>query len=235
MDRLRRIILMIILALTFFFGNFPLINAVCGSEPLDWSSDWEDILLIIMADLILLFFVMAKIVLSVRASFPHRRKELRNRRAEEKEYAKFKKLLESEKLDLNRFQALIDKRISESATKRTLHFCQLMEIIAGKEQFEDCLFEVKERQSVLDEINDIENGMLKAAKSCKKAGKIEKCIFYLEILKASRTTPEIAALEQECEMQVYLRIAKMKAIRFWIIVILGTIAYLGFRVYCLIY
>ncbi len=70
---------------------------------------------------------------------------------------------------------------------------------------------------------------------CKKAGKIEKCIFYLEILKASRTTPEIAALEQECEMQVYLRIAKMKAIRFWIIVILGTIAYLGFRVYCLIY
>lgn len=45
----------------------------------------------------MLFFAMAKILFSVRASFSHRRKGLKNRRAAKKESAKLKKLLESEK------------------------------------------------------------------------------------------------------------------------------------------
>lgn len=192
-----------------------IIYAISENDTSDWSEYWIIVLVAVVIDLILICLVLARFMPPVCSSFQLMRNGLKNRRIAKKESAKLKKLLKSEKLDVDRLQELRDKRINESATKRTLHFCQLIENIAGKEQLQDCLSEVREKQSVLDEINDLENRILKVAESCKNAGDIKKCKYFLNILKTAKITPEITRLENDCEEQLLRREIESKAIRSW--------------------
>lgn len=215
MDKIFIILFIIFLILAFFEGNIMVIAAISDKGISDWSEYWIIILVAVVIDIILLCFAMAKIMPPISSSFQLMRSGLQNRRIAKKESAKLKKLLKSEELDVNKLQELRDKRISESATKRTLHFCQLMENIAGKEQLQDCLSKVIEKQSVLDEMNDLENRIFKVAESCKNAGDIKKCQYYLNILKTTKITSEITRLENDCEEQLLWRERESKAIRSW--------------------
>lgn len=206
-----------------------IIVSISEKDISDWSEFWIIIFVAVVIDIILLWLAMAKIMPPIGSSFQLMRSGLKNRRIAKKESAKLKKLLKSEELDVNRLQELRDKRISESATKRTLHFCQLINNIVGKEQLQDCLSAVREKQSVLDEINNLENRILKVAENCKNAGNIKKCKYYLDILKTTKITPDITRLENDCEEQLLRRERESKAIRSWqkgiccLLVILVTI------------
>lgn len=217
MDQVFLALFLFFLIVVFFLGNIFSIAAICGSDIINLSEDWFFVLIVVVIDIFLLRSAMVKIIPPVRASFRLMRSGLKNRRFAKKESAKLKKLLKSEDLDVDRLQELRDKSINESATKRTLHFCLLIENIAGKEQLQDCLSEVRETQSVLDEINDIENRILKVAESCKNAGDIKKCEYYLDILTSTnKITPEIVSLEKECEEQLLRRETERRAIRLWV-------------------
>ena len=229
MDKIFIFLFIIFLILAFFEGNIMIIISISEKDISDWSEFWIIILVAVVIDIILLWLAMAKIMPPISSSFQLMRSGLKNRRIAKKESAKLKKLLKSEELDVNRLQELRDKRISESATKRTLHFCQLIDNIVGKEQLQDCLSAVREKQSVLDEINNLENRILKVAENCKNAGNIKKCKYYLNILKTTKITPEITRLENDCEEQLLQREREGKAIRSWqkgiccLLVILVTI------------
>ncbi|MDE6568041.1 MAG: hypothetical protein K2K70_09975 [Lachnospiraceae bacterium] len=227
MDKIFLILFIIFLVLAFFEGNIMIIVAISEKDISGWSEYWILILIAIVIDLILLCLVMARFMPPICSSFQLMRSGLRNHRTAKKESKKLKKLLKSEELDVNRLQELRDKRISESATKRTLHFCQLIENIAGEEQLQDCLSEVREKQGVLDEINDIENRILKVAESCKNAGDIKSCKYYLDILKSAKViTPEITSLENECEEQLLWRERESRAIQLWVKVFLGIFIFI---------
>lgn len=216
MDKIFLFLFVIGLISAFLEGNIMIIAAVCGGDAIDWSEYWIIVVIAVVIDLILLCLAMVIIMPPISSSFQLMRSGLKNRRIAKKESAKLKKFMKSEELDVNRLQELRDKRISESATKRTLHFCQLIENIAGKEQLHDCLSEVREKQGVLDEINDLENRILKVAESCKNAGDIKKCKYYLNILKNTKITSEITRLENDCEEQLLQRERESKAIRSWL-------------------
>lgn len=222
------LLVIFLLGLAFFFeGNIMIIAAICGNDIVDFSEYWIVALVAVVIDIALICLALKRFGPPVSFSFRLMRSGLENRRIAKKESAKLEKLLKSENLDVDRLQELRDKRISESATKRTLHFCQLIENIAGKEQLQDCLSEVREKQSVLDEINDIENRILKVAESCKNAGDIKKCEYYLNILKSTnKITPENVSLEEECKQQLLLRESESRAIRLWVKVFLGILAIL---------
>ncbi len=222
MDKIMVILFVVAIVLLFFVGNGMIISAVCGKYPLNWSEDWVGVLVAIVGDIILLCLALAKIMPSVSSSFQLMKGGLKNRRVAKKESANLKELLKDEKLGLNRLQELRDERINESATKRTLHFCQLIENIVGNEQLQDCMSEVRKKQSVLDEMNEIENKVFKVAESCKNAGDIYVCEHYLNILKTTKTTSEITSLENECEEQLLLRERERRAIRLWVKVFLGA-------------
>ena len=164
------LVIIIVIIAAFFVGNIMIISAMSGNGTADWGEYWILIFIAVVIDFILIFLAMAKIMPSANSSFQLMRSGLKNRRIAKKESANLKKLLKKEKPDVNRLQELRDKRISESDTKRTLHFCQLIENIAGEEQLQDCLSEVRKKQSVLDEISDIENKVFKVAESYKNAG-----------------------------------------------------------------
>lgn len=215
MDKLFLIIFAIFIVVAFFEGNIMLIIAACGGDPVDWSEYWIIAAIAVVMDLILLCLAMAKIIPPVSSSFRLMRSGIKNRRIAKKESAKLKKLLKKEEPDLNRLQELKDKGITESAVRRTLHFCQLIEVIDGKEQLRDCLSEVRMRQSVLDEIKAIEDGIFKIAERCKNAGDIKKCNYYLDILKSTKITPEITTLENECEERLLQRDREKNALRSW--------------------
>lgn len=215
MDKLFLIIFAIFMVVAFFEGNIMLIVAACGGDSVDWSEYWIIAVIAIVMDLILLWLAMAKIIPPVSSSFRLMRNGVKNRRITKKESAKLKKLLKKEEPDLNRLWELRDKKITESATKRTLHFCRLIETIDGTGQLRDCLSEVSMKQSVLDEIKDIEGSILNVAERCKNAGDIKKCIYYLDILKSTKITPEITSLEDKCEQQLLQRDRERNAIRSW--------------------
>ena len=216
------VLFIIFIIVAFLEGNIMIIYAISGNGTADFGEYWILILIAVVTDFILLFLAMAKIVPPVISSFQLMRSGLKNRRIAKKESANLKKLLKKEKPDVDRLQELRDKRISESDTKRTLHFCQLIENIAGEEQLQDCLSEVRKKQSVLDEISDIENKVLKVAESCKNAGDIKKCKYYLSTLKTTKITSEITCLENECKEQVLRRERERRAIRLWVKVFLGV-------------
>ena len=216
------LVIIIVIIAAFFVGNIMIISAMSGNGTADWGEYWILIFIAVVIDFILIFLAMAKIMPSANSSFQLMRSGLKNRRIAKKESANLKKLLKKEKPDVNRLQELRDKRISESDTKRTLHFCQLIENIAGEEQLQDCLSEVRKKQSVLDEISDIENKVFKVAESYKNAGDFYECKHYLDILKAEKITPEITSLENEYMEQVLRRERERRAIRLWVIVFLGV-------------
>ena len=222
MDKIMLILLAVAIVLSALVGNIMITSAVGGDYTLDWSEDWFGVVSAVVIDLILLCLAIGKFLPPVCLSFQLMRSGLKNRRIAKKESANLKKLLENAKIDVNRLQELRDKRISESATNRTLHFCQLIETIAGEEQLQGCMSEVRKKQSVLDEINDIENRVFKVAESCKNAGDIFGCRYYLNILKTEKITPEITSLEDECEAQLLRRGMESRAIRLWVKVFLGV-------------
>lgn len=215
MDKLILIIVAFFIVVAFFEGNIMLIIAACGGDSVDWSEYWIIVVIAVVMDLILLWLVMAKIIPPVSSSFRLMRSGIKNRRIAKKESAKLKKLLKKQEPDLNRLRELRDKKITESATKRTLHFCRLIETIDGTEQLRDCMSEVSMKQSVLDEIKDIEESILNVAERCKNAGDIKKCNYYLDILKSTKITPEITTLENECKWQLSQRDREKNAIRSW--------------------
>lgn len=224
MDKIMAILLVVVIVLSFFLGNGMIIAALCGNYTIDWSEDGTGmfIFIAVVADIILLCLVMAKFIPSVSSSFRLAKSGLKNRRNAKKESANLRQLLKNEKIDVNRLQELRDKRISASATKRTLHFCQLIENIVGEGPLQDCMSEVREKQFVLDEINDIENRVFKVAEGYKNIGDIYECRYYLNILKTVKTTPEITSLENDCQEQLFQRGRENRAIRLWVKVFLGA-------------
>lgn len=219
------IFFIMMLLMVGFGGNMVIISAVHEGDMSAISEMWILVLLGIVDDIILLYFVLKKLHVSVIPSFRLARNGLKNRRMAKKESAKLKKFMQNEKLYVNRLQVLRDKGISESAIKQTFRFCQLIETIAGKEQLQDCLSEINKRQNVLDEIRDIESRILKIAESYKNVGDTEKCRFYLDILRSTnKIKPEITALENECKVLLYSRDAERKAIRLWRRIFLGALA-----------
>ena len=203
----------------FFRGNAVIIAAVLRGDAIVWSENWFSVFIAVVVDLILLCLIFLKIFFSLRLT----RRGIRNRRNAKRESVKIEKSLESINSDINRLEELRKKEISGKATKRTFHFCRLMEIIASKEQLQDCLSKVSERQGVLGEIDAIENKIFKIAESCKNADDVEKCKYYLNILKSTKITPEIVSLEKECEERRSLREKERKAIRLWKTVFSGVL------------
>lgn len=227
MGELALIIFLIFILMAFVDGNIAILAVIFKGDFTYLEEEGFAVFVAAVADIILLIMAGKKILPPVRSSFQLMRNGLKNRKIARKEAANLKKLLEDEELYVNRYQTLRDTGISEGATKRTLHFCQLIESIVGKEQLQDCLAEVNERQGILDEIDDIEGRMLKIAESCKNAGDTEKCKYYLDILmSANKITPEIRTLERECEEQISLREKERKAIRLWRRIFLCALAIL---------
>lgn len=235
MDKIMLILLVIAIVMSFFVGNAMIIFAIYESDASYLAEDgWLLVLIAVVVDFILLCFVIAKIRTPVSSSFQLMRSGLKNRRKEKKEAAKLKKLLENEALYVNRLQELRDKGISESATKRTFRFCQLIETIAGREQLQACLSKVSEKKSVLDEIDDIESRMLKIAESCKNAGDADKCKYYLGLIKSNKLMPKVTSLENDCKEQLFLRKREKKAIWSWTKWFLGTL-FLGLMIFAGLY
>lgn len=230
MDKLMLVLLLVLFGgfifIIFLVGNGMILSAMCGEEALDWSEFGIFYIVAIIADIILLCLVLSKIIPRVRSSYHLMRNGLKNRKVEKRASKKLKKILEDETLYVNRLQELRDKGISERKIKRTLHFCQLIESIDGKEQLQECMTKVGEKQVILDEINEIEGRIFGIAECCEKAGDVEKCKYYLALLKAHMITPEIVSLEKECELQQSLRELERKAIRSWIKGVLLTLVIL---------
>lgn len=216
MDKLMLVLLGFCLVAGFFIGNIMIISAICGGGTQDWAEYWILLVIAIVTDIILLGLILLKIIPRVSSSYDHMRNGLKNRKIEKRESRRLKKLLKDETLYVNRLQELRDKGISERKIKRTLHFCQLIESIDGKGQLQDCMAKVSEKQSILDEINDIEGRIFGFAECCEKAGNVIKCKYYLDLLKIHMITPEIVSLEKECESRQSLRELERKAVRSWI-------------------
>ncbi len=216
MGKLMLVLLGFCIVIWFFLGNYMIISAMCGGEALNWSEFWPGLVIAIVTDIVLLGYALLKIIPRVSSSYDHMRNGLKSRKTEKRESKKLKKLLKDETLYVNRLQELRDKGISERKIKRTLHFCQLIESIDGKEQLHDCMAKVSEKQSILDEINDIESRIFGVAECCKKAGDVERCKYFLDLLKSHMITPEIVSLEKECELYQSLRELERKAVRSWI-------------------
>ena len=220
MEIVMMMLLVFTIVVAFFFGNGVIIVAIFGGDVSEqWSEYWILILIAVVIDLILLY-VGAKII---NEPLQLARSGLRNRRNAKKNSAELKKILKDEKSDVDRLVELRNKGIDENVTKRTFRFCQLIENIDGKEQLKECLSEVSEKQRVLDEINDIENRMLKIAESCKDAGDIEKCRYYLDILKSKKLASKITSLEDECQEQIFARGRENSAIWSCAKVLLGIL------------
>lgn len=211
------IIMIVFIVVVFFFGNYILIDSLRYNSLADMSESAIFLIIAIVIDFILLYFIIWAITVRVKSSFRLMRKGLKNRRIVKKESAQLKEFLESEEPDVDRLGKLRDQWIDESAIKRTLHFCQLIEILGGKEELQDCLSEAREKQGILAEISDIENKIFRVAERCKDAGDLEKCRYYLDILMAKKktVTPEITSLEEECEKRLFERKTERKAIRLW--------------------
>lgn len=216
MDKLMLVLLGFCLVAGFFIGNIMIISAICGGGTQDWAEYWILLVIAIVTDIILLGLILLKIIPRVSSSYDHMRNGLKNRKIEKRESRRLKKLLKDETLYVNRLQELRDKGISERKIKRTLHFCQLIESIDGKGQLQDCMAKVSEKQSILDEINDIEGRIFGFAECCEKAGNVIKCKYYLDLLKIHMITPEIVSLEKECESRQSSRELERKAVRSWI-------------------
>lgn len=201
----------------FAWGNFLLIYAlVRGWDVLSGQGFFVGVGIIM--DIILLYLVWEENSSNIKSSFQLMKNGLKNRRITKRGAIELKGLMESEEAYVNRFQELRIKKIREDDVKRTLHICQLIESIVGGGQLEECLSKVKESQSVLDEMNDIRNRILKTVEKCKKYNDFKKCYYYLDILKSAKITPEIASLEEECLEQDLLRKKEKGAIRLWALV-----------------
>ena len=213
------VILAIVLCLLAWFawGNFLLILALfSGWDVL--SGEGSSVAFAIIMDIILLYLVLNENSSNIKSSYQLMKNGLKNRRITKRGAIELKELMESEEVYVNRFEELRSKKIREDDVKRTLHICQLIESIAGGEQLEECLSKVKESQSILDEMDDIRNRILKTVENCKNFNDFKKCYYYLDILKSAKITPEIASLEEECLEQNLLREKEKGAIRLWALV-----------------
>lgn len=209
------LILIICAIAVAFFGNLLMIAAIAGETYIDWSEEWGVIFITIALDIFLLYMLLHKIMPHVRGSYLLMRRGVRNRSIEKMASKKLKEYLKNEAPDLDRLQELRNKRISRSDTARTLHFCQLIEALVGEEQLQDCLSAVREKQNVLDEINDIENNILRAAEKCMDAGDMADCHYYLKKVRAVKKTSEIAALENAYEEKLIWMESERRAIGLW--------------------
>lgn len=209
------LILGIILGFMFFTGNIMILDTIAGGGTADLSKDLISISIAIVADIILLTWVIIEVKNPVIASFRLMRRGLMNRRYAKKESARLRELLASQEPDAQRLEGLRKQSIQKSAIKRSLHFCRLIEIIAGREQMQSCMSRVNEKQSILDEIDDTENKLLRIAACCKNAGDAEKFQYYLALIKSDKFTPAITALKAEWQEQLILREKERKAMRSW--------------------
>lgn len=210
------LVILIVMAIAMAVcGNMLIIAAITGEIPFDWSEAGVAYILAIVADIFLLCLLLKKILPPVRGSFLLMRRGVKNRRIAKKASKKLKEYLRNEAPDLDRLQELRDKGISKSDTTRTLHFCQLIETLAGEEQLQGCLSEVREKQNVLDEIDDIENSIIRTAEKCKDAGDMAGCYYYLKIIRSVKKTPEVASLENEYEEKLFWMERERMAIWTW--------------------
>lgn len=192
-------------------GNGVLIMGLLESDSSYISENVVIVFIAVAADLILLVPALKKIMASFRLAISG----LKNNAHMKKESAKITKSLEEDKPDLDRLEELRQKRISEREIKQILHFCQLVEGIAGREALQGCLSRVNEKQAVLDEINAMEDRIFAIAESYKYAGNAEECIYYLRLLKAKKNKKEIISLLNECEEDLSLRYKERMAISLW--------------------
>lgn len=209
------LILGIILGFMFFTGNIMILDTIAGGGTADLSKDLISISIAIVADIILLTWVIIEVRNPVMASFPLMRSGLKNRRYAKKESARLRELLSRQEPDAQRLEGLRRQSINKNAIERTLHFCRLIETIAGKEQMQSCMSGVNEKQRILYEIDETENKLLKIAECCKNAGDALKFQYYLALIKSEKFTPSITALRAEWQEQLILRDKERKAMRLW--------------------
>ncbi len=207
------LIISLILIVFFFQGNGYILAIISQGAPYDWTEYGGSTLFAIVADIILLCVIISKIL--PYSSFKLMRSGLENRKIAKKKFKELIEYLRSEAPDLGRLQELMDKKASHSSTTRTFHFCQLIQMIADEEQLQDCMSELHEKQKILDEINAIEDSILRTAEKCKDAGDIVDCYYYLNILKSTKPTLDVSSLEEECEEVLVWKEKESKAIRLW--------------------
>lgn len=208
-------VLLILIVMGFFCGNIMIVEMIYSGETLYFDDSGLLVLLAVVGDCILLYLAIAKIKTPFISSLQLLRSGLKNRRKAKKEAANLKKLADREEHYVNRLQELRKKGISKSATKQALHFCWLMETLAGKEQLQDCLCKVNEKQSDLHEIEEIESNLLHLAESYNIAGNTEKYNYYLNLVKENKSAPMAASVEEKCLEYTLLREKERKAIRSW--------------------
>lgn len=190
---------------------------------------WPVVLATVKTDIAFICCVLHKFKVSVVPSLRLARNELKNRSAAKKKAAMLEVASENEALFVKRLQEQ-RKEISISAIRRTLRFCQLMEAVAGKEQMQGCMFMVKEKQGVLDEIAAAEKKLLEIAEGYKNVGNAGQCRYYLSLIQSDKLMPEIAAVEKECQEQALLRAAQKDAFQLWktlLVAILAGLIYIG--------
>lgn len=214
-------VLLVLIVMGFFGGNIMIVEMIHSGETLYFDDDGLLVILAVVGDCILLYLAIAKIKTPFISSLRLLISGLKNRRKAKKEAANLKKLADREKHYVNRLQELRKKGISKSATKQALHFCRLMETLAGKEQLQDCFCKVNEMQSDLHEIEEIESEILHIAESYNIADNTEKCNYYLSLVKENKSAPEVASVEEKCLEYTILREKERNAIRSWRKVLLG--------------
>ncbi|MDE6169408.1 MAG: hypothetical protein K2G28_13235 [Acetatifactor sp.] len=210
------IVVALVILMLFLVGNLGLIVVVCGTDFPPMSEGGIFIVGAVIIDLFLLYYVIKKIAVSFRLV----RSGLKNRALAKETAACLKNGLEKEELYVCRLQELRELNVRQGNVRRTVHFCQLVETLIGREQMQACLSRVSEKQHVLEEIGDIENKIFDLAVNYKDADDTEKSMFYLNLLKITKATDEITSLEEECKEHALKRKKENNAIMLWIAIFL---------------
>ena len=147
------IIIVVGLGICLLLGNIGVIMTILEGGSFADEGFW----IIILCDICLVVYLFKKYSLTVLVSFLAAIIGYLDRFSPKEKIKELEESEENEELYRKRLEELRNKRVCESATVRTFHFCQLIEMIAGKEQLQDCMAKVNEKKSVLDEIDNIES------------------------------------------------------------------------------
>lgn len=209
------VIILFILVIAAFIGNIEIIAALIAQDTSPITENGVLVFVAVIADIILLYLLIKKLSKPTANSLSLAKRGITNRLNIKKQSAEIKKTSRNITDSINRLKELRALGIERASTIRTHKFCQLLVSTSNEEHLKACLEAINKRNSIVTEINDIEQNILQLADRYRVIGNAEKCVHYLEIVESGQNKSNFDEIKKVCNEQLSLREKEGKAIRLW--------------------
>lgn len=196
-------------------GNAFLFTGALNDDLKDNPFAWIMVIIAIVADAILLFYLVKVIGKPIINSALLAKNGVKNRLIIIKESCKIKRTSQDISVLVKRLEKLKRPGIDKSATMRTYHLCQLISAVSNEEHISECFGAVNKRIDIILEIGSIERSIVQYADRYKAIGNAKECLRYLEIADAEQNETKFDEINKVCNEQFTSQKKEGKAIKIW--------------------